>query len=650
MPGSDTKVDVLPGAMLVGQQSEATLKLIQHAVDRCKTAIAWCRSDGRIIYANEAARQQLGYSEQEMLSMSVSDIDPDWPAEFWSIGWQKLKEAGVITFESLNRHKDGHLIPVEITTNYIVQNGDEYVFAFVTDITARKQAEQALRDSETKLRAIFDHHYQLTGLLDCEGRLLAGNKTALDFAGVDGSEVIGRYFWETPWWDPSQETTVRHAIQHAAQGEFVRFECTHIRADGQNRDFDFSLSPVEDHEGNVMYLVPEGRDITELKQAELRLRENDAMIRDLVETSRDWIWAIDLKGVHTYCNPAIETMLGYRTDELVGASYLNLIHKGDHQKCQAALSAGTSERRGWSGLVLRWRHKDGTWRYLESNAVPIVGGKGELLGFRGVDRDITDRLEAEQKLANMESQLAHAGRLSAMGEMTAEIVHEVGQPLFTISNFAHAAENVLENCTEPQLSDLKNWISGINSSIRQADELIRRMRKFSRRNEPTRSICRINEIVGESVQIIAIDARNCGARVHQILPEPSLCVKVDRIQVQQVVVNLLRNAFEAIREAECRDHDVTVRVEPTGQSIRVSVTDTGPGLTLPGTKHIFEPFNTTKKDGLGLGLAISKSIIDAHDGDFWAESPVDGGAAFYFTLPVLQVESNDGAKTKRIET
>ena len=141
------------------------------------------------------------------------------------------------------------------------------VLAAVRDITERKRAEEALRDSETRLRAIFDHHYQLTGLLDTEGRLLAANKTALEFAGADESEVVGQYFWDTPWWDPSQKPSVRRAVERAAKGEFVRFEPTHIRADGEVREFDFSLSPVRDDDGNVIYLVPEGRDITERMQS-----------------------------------------------------------------------------------------------------------------------------------------------------------------------------------------------------------------------------------------------------------------------------------------------------------------------------------------------------------------------------------------------
>lgn len=136
------------------------------------------------------------------------------------------------------------------------------------EISERKQAEKALRDNERKLHAIFDHHYQLTGLIDTEGRLLAANQTALRFAGAEESEVIGRYFWDGPWWDLSQRSELRNAIERAASGEFVRFETTHPIADEEIRNIDFSLSPVRDDDGNVIYIVPEGRDVTELKRTE----------------------------------------------------------------------------------------------------------------------------------------------------------------------------------------------------------------------------------------------------------------------------------------------------------------------------------------------------------------------------------------------
>ena len=621
-----------------GGKANAALPLNQYALDQCKSPIACIRPCGRVFYANEAQCQQLGYSKQELVTKTVSDIDPDWRADAWHAGWTKLKEAGVTTFESRHRRKDGSIFAVEVTTNLIEHDGEEYMFSFTTDISDRKRAEAALRDSETKLRAIFDHHYQLTGMLDCEGRILSANEVALEFVGVDESEVIGKCFWETPWWDPSQRDMVRDAIERAAQGEFVRLECTHIRSDGAIRDFDFSLSPVRDDENNVMYLVPEGRDITELKQAERQLREHDAMIRDIVETSRDWIWTIDLRGIYTYCNPAIETILGYRPDELIGKSSLDLLHEEDRKIVRMTLPECIAARRGWVALVLRWRHRNGHWRYLESSAVPIVDDSRELLGFRGVDRDITDRLEAEEKLARMEAQLAHVARLSAMGEMAAGIAHEVSQPLYAIGNLARATVNAIEAQEQPSLRDLRAWNEAIFESAERANEIFTRMRTFARRESNDRSLCCVNEILRESVQLVAFEVRNLGAKIHQELPDPSIRALIDRIQIQQVLVNLLRNALEAMSEAESEVRDITIQLESNEESICVSVTDTGPGLSALDEAGVFEPFSTTKENGLGLGLAISTSIIEGHGGQLWVESAKSGGASFRFTLPALPEE------------
>jgi two-component system sensor kinase FixL len=243
----------------------------------------------------------------------------------------------------------------------------------------------------------------------------------------------------------------------------------------------------------------------------------------------------------------------------------------------------------------------------------------------------------------MEARLAHVARLSTMGEMTAGIAHEVGQPLHAIVNLARATRNILEAEGEPNLGDLREWNAAIAKSAERAADVVRRMRTFARRGEADYSICFVNDIVREAVQLVAFEARRCSAVVRLALPEPSPRVDVGRVQIQQVLVNLLRNAFEAMNESQIDVREVTIRVEPAGESVQVSVVDTGPGLPALNDLGIFEPFVTNKNDGLGLGLPISSSIVEAHDGRLWAEASAAGGAAFHFTLPAFQEESTDGS-------
>jgi PAS domain S-box-containing protein len=263
------------------EELERLTAILENTSDLVSTATP----DQQLTYFNSAGRKLVGWGDDESLEgKKVSDVHPKWAIDL--IGTEGIPAAirdGTWEGETALLNPDGKEIPVsQVIMSHKSPNGQvQYLSTIIRDITKRKQAEEALLDSEMKLHAIFDHHYQLTGLLDREGRLLAANKTALEFVGADEPEVIGHYFWDCPWWDSSQESEVRFAIERATKGEFVRLETTHQTVDGKVRDFDFSLSPVKDDEGNVIYLVPEGRDITDRKQAKKKLLDYQDQLRSL---------------------------------------------------------------------------------------------------------------------------------------------------------------------------------------------------------------------------------------------------------------------------------------------------------------------------------------------------------------------------------
>lgn len=228
--------------------------------------------EGRWLKVNRALCDMVGYSEAELLATDFQTIthSDDLQSDCEYVRQLLAGEIPSYQMEKRYLHKNGSIVWILLSVSLVRDSAGKpiHFVSQVQDISERKRAEEALRDSETKLRAIFDHHYQLTGLLDPEGRLLATNKTALELVDADEAEVFGKYFWEGPWWNRSQEREVRSAIERAAGGEFVRFETTHPSADGGVRDIDFSLTPVRDDDGKVVYLVPEGRDITDMKRAE----------------------------------------------------------------------------------------------------------------------------------------------------------------------------------------------------------------------------------------------------------------------------------------------------------------------------------------------------------------------------------------------
>jgi PAS domain S-box-containing protein len=320
----------------------------------------------------------------------------------------------------------------------------------------------------------------------------------------------------------------------------------------------------------------------------------------------------------------------------------DLIHPEDRARVLAELEDHLAGRTDRFESEYRLRKQSGEYRWnRDRGRVLTRADDGTPLRMVGTEDDVTLRKTADERLRHMEAKLAHVSRLSAMGELVAEIAHEVNQPLYSIVNFAKASRNLLGQSDRPDLELLQEWSEQIGEAAVRAGAIVKRLRAFARRGDSEREAADANAIVGEVCELMDFSVRKCGVRVQLQLAPDLPPVFVDRVRIQQVLVNLLQNACEAIQQAGAADRRVMIRTKRLGDRVGVTVADTGPGLPKGDDFNPFDTFVTTKPQGMGMGLAISRTIIEAHGGRLWATAADLGGAEFLFTLPTEKGDERD---------
>ena len=262
--------------------------------------------------------------------------------------------------------------------------------------------------------------------------------------------------------------------------------------------------------------------------------------------------------------------------------------------------------------------------------------------FTGFIRDLTERQQTEARLQELQSELVHISRLTAMGEMASTLAHELNQPLSAISNYLKGSQRLLEAATDENSVTLRDALDKAADQALRAGQIIRRLRDFVSRGESERRVENLTKLIEEASALALVGAKDHGIRVHfQFDPSVDL-VLADKVQIQQVLLNLIRNAIEAMEGAPVRELLISVRPDE-GRHVQVSVADTGSGIAPEIAEQLFQPFVTTKRQGMGVGLSISRTIIEAHGGRIWVEANPKGGTTFHFTLAAVEEGDVDDA-------
>lgn len=361
------------------------------------------------------------------------------------------------------------------------------------------------------------------------------------------------------------------------------------------------------------------------------LLERDAYLRSLLNTVPDAMVVIEEHGLMQSFSPAAEKLFGWKANEVVGRNVSMLMPTPDKEAHDAYLERyqRTGEKRiiGKGRIVLAQR-KDGTTFPMELFVGEMSTGAHKY--YTGFIRDLTIQEDAKSRVQKLQAELVHISRLSAMGEMAATLAHELNQPLSAISNYLNGARRLLER-EQPGNRAAEAMEKAAEQALR-AGQIIRRLREFVARGESERRIENLPTLLDEASELALVGARERGVRV-KLRRSPLIGdVMADKVQIQQVVLNLIRNALEAMEG--CARRDLLITVEPEADDMaRVTVSDSGPGISPEIADQLFQPFVTTKgAQGMGVGLSICRTIIEAHGGRIWTEPSPEGGAAFHFTL------------------
>ncbi len=519
------------------------------------------------------------------------------------------------------------------------------VIGIHSDITAHKQAEDALEKERAFLRQVIDAVPGFVCVKNLEGGFDLANKALAEAYGATVEELTGRKDADfikneeemQQFLQDDREVILQHKSKYIPEEKITY-------ANGQEHWLSTIKVPLLQANGECAQLLAVATDITERKQAEAALRESEEKFRAFVETSNDWVWAMDIEGRHTYSNGKINDIIGYAPEEILQFEAMDIVHPDDVAATQTLLKECIAEKKGWARFVVRFRHKNGSYRWIESGAVPVLDNQGHLTGFRGTDRDITDRVQAENQRIEMERRLLQSQKLESLGVLAGGIAHDFNNLLMAILGNLDMALMDL-----PPTGSVRICIEEAIQATNRATILTRQMLAYSGKGRFIMEPLNLKDFLKENAALFHSMAPKTATLEMRLDPAPAL-IKADPVQLQQIVTNLLLNAAEALGESSggitlrtgtcaCGEDDLgksRLDEKPSaGEFVFLEVSDTGCGMDEDTLRRMFEPFFSTKFPGRGLGLAAVLGIVRGHNGAIFVNTAVRQGTTVRVLFPAI---------------
>ena len=644
------------------KQSEAALRLTQLAVDRGADMAFWVSASARILYVNDAACQRLGYAREELLAMTISDLDPDYQLSRWSQHWSELKEHKRLRFETRHRTKSGEIYPVEVVANYVVFEGQEYNFAFCRDITDRKQAETALCTSEAFTLGVLNSLSAQIAVVNSQGVITSVNESWRRFAiengapqiaehsmGMNYFEVCGRADGSACGTEASAAQSGIRRVLSGAQDEYnLEYSCD---SPEQQRWILMRVTPLGSSQGGV---VIAHEDITERKQTEEVLRVSEERLQLTLDVATDGLWDFNVPTTQAFYSPSWLRLLGLEDQDIPlnnMADWKCRIHPGDRPQVEQALVDHLAGKTITYEIEHRVRHRSGEWTWFAMRGqITHRDKQSRPLRMMGTMINITARKESQQTLTAYAKELEQLNQSLDIALVQAQAATKAKSSfLATMSHEIRTPMNGVIGMTGLLLdTDLTPLQREFAETVRNSGDhlltVINDILDFSKIEAGKMSLDIIDfdlrTAVDESVDLLADRASSKGLNLaclfHADVPA---ALHGDPGRIRQILINLVGNAIKFTEQGEVVVSITLAHQTETEATVRFEVHDTGIGLSPDTQDRLFESFmqadsSTTRKfGGTGLGLAICKQLTELMGGHIGVESRLGEGSRFWFDVP-----------------
>jgi len=599
-------------------------------VEAASDAVISMDENGGILLANPATTRIFGYEPAELIGKSLTVLMPEFMRKLHEAGFRRYLATGQrhLNWQGTGvtgLRKNGQEFPVEVSFGEMTSNGHKVFTGFIRDISEKKRAEDELRKQKEVFQKIFEHIPAMIGFVDKDDYIELVNpawERAMGWTLKEIHEQNVDVFAEA-YPDPQYRQMVLDFVA-GSTGEFKDLK-VRVR-DG--RVIDVAVAVVHLSDGTSVAI---GRDITERKRTEAELRESEARFRLVADSAPVMIWMAGTDKLCTYFNKPWLDFTGRSLDRELGNGWAEGVHPEDLGRCMTAYIQAFDHQEAFR-MEYRLRRHDGEYRWVSDIGVPRFNPDGTFAGYIGSCIDVTEQRRAEEQLHQAHEDLARVTRTQAMGELAAAIAHEVNQPLTAIITNGNFSLRHLEGAN-PNPEELRAAITEIVNDGTRASAVISRIRGLLLKGTSRRTELEINQIIQEVTILLRHELSRNRVSLRTDLAADLPRVAGDAVQMQQVLINLIMNAVEAMTTSTDRTRELLISSARSPEGVLVQVRNSGPGIEPEVADRIFEPFFTTKAEGIGMGLSISRSIIESHGGRM-SLVPASLGALFQFTLPV----------------